>query len=365
MLESSSSVIDGLMRGKSVSRMGLRENIWKQTMERWLSEGYPKDAGGKPVNPAIHFDLDWGKAGGFFNTFPIKNFKEIVEENDEWIITRDGNGALLKKMKKLAGTPEHIDFEMTSREIWEKKYRPHLLSLDPERLDTESARLGLERWKNHKKWTYFTGPFIYENMRKSLGDVCMLEGMITDPEWIRDYCKVNTDFYIKHFKALFESAGKPQGIRICDDMGYKQGLFCSPSMLADLVFPFYRELVDFMHSNGISVVLHSCGGIEEALPLILDAGFDALEPLERAAGCDPVRFAEKVGNRIALIGGFDKRIIESGDRDLMKKEAINLLNSMRRLGARYIFSSDHSISNLVSYDNYRYLLDVFRANMYY
>lgn len=202
-------------------------------------------------------------------------------------------------------------------------------------------------------------------MRKSMGDVCMLENMLTDPEWIRDYCRVNTDFFIRHYKALFDAAGKPDGVRICEDMGYRQGLFCSPSLLADLIFPFYREFVDFCHSYDIPVILHSCGGIEEALPLILEVGFDALDPMERAAGCDPARFAEKTGNRLVFIGGFDKRILESGDRTAIRKAAIELLEPIRQNGVRYIFSTDHSVSTNTSYADYQYLLDVFRENMYY
>ena len=44
------------------------------------------------------------------------------------------------------GTPEHIDFLMTSREIWERDYRPHLLEFDAERFgDLEEARKNLAK----------------------------------------------------------------------------------------------------------------------------------------------------------------------------------------------------------------------------
>jgi hypothetical protein len=72
-----------------------------------------------------------------------------------------------------------------------------------------------------------------------------------------------------------------------------------------LVFPYYAELNQFFHSHGLPAVLHSCGNVTQALPLILDAGFDALQPLEVKAGCDPFAFAEQYGDRLALIGGLD------------------------------------------------------------
>ena len=38
---------------------------------------------------------------------------------------------------------------------------------------------------------------------------------------------------------------------------------------------------------------------------------------------------------------------------------------MKRAGVRYIFSSDHSISTNVAYDDFRFALDVYRENMRY
>ena len=111
--------------------------------------------------------------------------------------------------------------------------------------------------------------------------------------------------------------------------------------------------------------LHSCGGVEEALEMIVTAGFDALDPMERAAGCHPVRFAERTENRLVLIGGFDKRILESGDRDTIRREVIALLDAIRRNGIRYIFSTDHSISTNVDYQDYQYIVEVFKDNMAY
>lgn len=364
-MESSYEVVENLMRGRPVSRMGLRENIWGQTLTKWITEGYPTDAEGNPVDTVMHFDHDWANVGGGFDHLPLRGCREVVEETDEWHVIRNGSGAELKYWKQKAGTPEHIRFNMTSRSIWEEQYRPHLLSLDPKRLNIESTRRKLSLRRKQKKWSMFGSLFVFEHMRRSLGDVCMYESFALDPEWIRDYFTVVTDFFITHFRATIEQAGCPDGVRICEDLGYKGALFCSPRSLEELVFPCYKKLVDFFHSYNIPVVLHSCGYVEDALKLILDAGFDALDPMERAAGCDPVRFAEQTDGKLVLVGGFDKRILESGDRDAIRKGVLEILDYMRRNSIRYIFSTDHSISTNVAYRDYQYMIDIFRDNMYY
>jgi len=291
---------------------------------------------------------------------------EVLEETEEWRIVRNGAGAALKRWKVQAGTPEHIDFLMTSRKIWERDYRPHLLEVNPERLsNVEGVKENLKRRREQRKWTLYGSLFIFEAMRQSLGDYCMYESFALDPEWIRDFCRVYTDFFIKHYELRFEQSGLPDGVRICEDLGYNKGLFCSPKSLQDLIFPFYKELVDFFHSHGLSVILHSCGGVTEALEMIVEAGFDALDPMERAAECDPVEFAKRTDNKLVLNGGFDKRILESGDREAIRQGVIELTKAMRDNGVRYIFSSDHSISTNVDYPDYCYMLEVFRDNMYY
>ena len=58
-------------------------------------------------------------------------------------------------------------------------------------------------------------------------------------------------------------------------------------------------------------------------------------------------------------------MLETDDRDLIRREVTALIEGMKARGARYIFASDHSISTNVDYDDYRYALDVYREHMNY
>jgi uroporphyrinogen decarboxylase len=105
--------------------------------------------------------------------------------------------------------------------------------------------------------------------------------------------------------------------------------------------------------------------VTQGLPIILDAGFDALQPMERKAGCDPFAFAEQYGDRLAFIGGLDVRILETNDRETIRQGVTELVEGMKARNARYFFASDHSITPLVSYDSYRYALDVYSEHKMY
>jgi uroporphyrinogen decarboxylase len=391
-MESSCTVVDKLLRGKQAERVGLIDSLWPETLVAWVEQGYPvrtvyKEVGEhywrrtdgrwaeverageyeEPEPAWQHFDWDMVFVGGWFDWQPLRGYDELVEEQGDWEIRRNGSGASLKFWKHRSGTPEHIGFRMTSREIWERDYRPHLLEWDERRLgNLNEIRQNLAGATAARKWTHYAHQFIWENMRQSLGDVTMYESLVLDKDWIRDYCRVYTDMYKQYLGYLIEHLGKPEGIWLYEDLGYKNGLFASPKVLRELIFPCYAELVAFFHGYDLPVVLHSCGSAARALPLIVEAGFDALHPMERKAdGNNPFAFVEQYGDKLAFVGGLDVRIFETNDRDLIRREVTSYIDGMKARGARLIFASDHSIPPTVTYDTYRYIVDVYQERMWY
>lgn len=366
-MTTSREIVDRLLRNRRpLVRVGLHDSPWGDALRLWAAEqGYPRDDQGNPVNPTDHFGFDLAGVGGWFDVMPIRGFSETVEENDEWRAVRNGAGAVLKWWKNKSGTPEHIDFRMTSRDVWDKDYRPHLLQVDRARLNIEGTRKELERRRGQGYWTHYGHLFIWELMRCSMGDVCMYESLVADPEWVKDYARVYTDMYKAHYRIMIEEAGKPDGVWMYEDLGYCNGLFCSPRTLEELIFPYFKEMVDFFHGYDLPVVLHSCGGVTAALPLIVQAGFDALNPMEAKAGCDVLKFAETYGDKLAFIGGLDARILESGDRPRIRRAVTDLVEGMKSRGARYVFGSDHSLSTNVPYAAFQYAIEVYREHAAY
>jgi len=387
----SQAVVDALLRGKKADRVALMGAPWTDTIAAWVEQGYPtrkvyKEVGEtfwqrgdgrwadvqvagdyeEPVSPWKHFGYDMVGVGPWMDVLPWRGYEELVQETSEWDIKRNGAGAALKYWKHKSGTPEHIDFRMVTREIWERDYRSHLLQLDPERVDTVEMRKNMGDLIQAQVWSHFGNLFIWEAMRKSMGDVTMYQSLALDPDWIHDYCRVYTDFYMIHFTYMFEKVGKPDGIWLYEDMGYKNGLFASPKMLGELIFPYYKELVSFFHSYDLPVVLHTCGSTAQALPLIVEAGFDALNPMERKAkDNDPFIFAEQYGDHLAFVGGLDARVFETNDKDIIRREVTNYVEGMKVRGARLVFASDHSLSTNIRYQSYLYGLQVYREHMMY
>jgi uroporphyrinogen decarboxylase len=340
------------------------DNPWSDTLRKWLTQGYPADEKGKPVDPVGHFHFDIAGMAGF-DWVAKPGVREIIQETDAWRIVRDGNGAAFKWWKNKSGTPEHVDFRMTSREAWERDYRPHLVGSARQRMNAEKvlrARADLQRQHQQERSVRFGLRGIWENMRAAFGDLCLYESMLTDPDWIRDYCRVYTDLYRECCTIVFTEAGLPDAVWVYDDLGYKYTTFCAPPLYGKLLFPFYQELNVFLHGHGLPVVLHTCGYTESVMHLVVEAGFDVVNPMEVKAGNDPLRMADKWRERIAFVGGLDARILESKDRACIRKGVTDLLEGMKRRGAGYVFGSDHSISTNVDYGDFRYAVEVYREH---
>lgn len=367
-MQTSRQIITELMAGRPAERMGLKDNIWEDTLEKWVTQGYPTDEKGNAIAPERHFGFDMIGCGEWFPWKARLIDDVLVDESPEWELVRDGNGATFKWWKKKSGTPEHFDFSMTSRKVWEEEYKPYVVGSVRERATpkaVEQVRTALADRETHHKWMDLGFRGLWENMRGAFGDIALYENMLLDPDWILDYCRAYTDLYLQEMRIVVDEAGQPDGAWFYDDLGYKGTTFCSPALYEKLIFPFYVELIGFCHEHDMTATLHTCGFTEPVLDLIVQVGFDAVNPLEVKAGNKILEIAERYGDRLMFVGGLDARILETHDRKLIETETKNLLQGMKERGGRFVFGSDHSISTIVNYDDFRFAVDVFHEHMAY
>lgn len=356
----SKEIVKNLLDKKLSERMGIFEHLWGDTLKEWASDGYPEGA-----NPEEYFDYDISYCGGWINKEPFMNKREVIEETDEWQIIKNGLGATLKVWKNKSGTPEHINFEVKNREIWEK-YKQPLFETKIERLgDIKQTKEKLKKAKEKGKFSVFGDLFVYELLRAVIGDETFLPALLLDPDWIKDFCEVYLDFCIRHYEILFREAGRPDGFFIYEDFGYHKGLFCSPKTLSELIMPYEKKFVSFLKDYNLPVILHSCGNILEAIPLFIDAGFDCLQPMEAKAGCNVVEIAKIYGSKISYMGNIDIRVLETNNEEKIKQEIEYKVNNLKKMKIPYFFHSDHSVPPTVKFKTYKYAVDLFREISFY
>jgi uroporphyrinogen decarboxylase len=155
---------------------------------------------------------------------------------------------------------------------------------------------------------------------------------------------------------LFAEEGRPDGVWFYEDMGFKERPFMSPRMYRELILPGHRKTIDYVHSLGLPVIMHSCGFVEPLLPGMIEAGIDCLQVMEIKAGMDPVRIKKDFGDRIVLCGGMDARNLVANDIDAIRNELRAKIPIVKE-NYGYILHSDHSIPTDTDYGTYRFFVD--------
>ncbi len=91
-----------------------------------------------------------------------------------------------------------------------------------------------------------------------------------------------------------------------DDLGGKTGPLISPEMYREYYKPYHKKMWCRVKELAphVKINLHSCGGIEMFLEDFIDAGLDAVNPVQiSCTGMEPKVLKEKYGKRLTFWGG--------------------------------------------------------------
>lgn len=335
------------LKGDIPDRVGRMETFWGETIARWETEGLPKG-----VALDDHFRLDIGLVSWADLSFRFPG--EVIEDTEEYVIHRDGNGVLRKDFKRASGhTPHWMEHKLTTAADW-WKYK--------ERLTPDDDRV-YPQTREHYDAGRAKGAFIaysnreaYEAAWPVFGQVNLFTMMMDEPEVVKDIFDTYTDLLITLAQKILDQGCDFDGAWFFGDLGYRNATLFSPACYDQMLYPAHKRMCDFFNSLGKPVILHSCGKIDALIPRFIDAGFSAIQPLEAKCGQDVRELKSMYGDKITLFGNIDVRKLSGTKADI--EEEIRSKMSVAAKGGRYIFHSDHSVPPTVSYENYLYALEL-------
>jgi len=340
-----------ILHRKPVDRIGLYEHFWGDTYKKWTREGHIRE--GEPIDD--HFGFDLVECWPFNCVARLDFTPEVVEETEETVLVRDGNGALLRRHKLHDATPEHVDFLVKDRAGWEEHIKP-FLQPQRERINFEGYRNARRYAREKKRFFVWSGVNVFEMMHPVCGHEAMLMGMLTDPDWVKDMVKTYSELTVNLMEILFAEEGEPDGVWFYEDMGLKARPFVSLEMYRETIQPGHKRTIAFAKSRRLPVIMHSCGYVAPLVPGMVDAGIDCLQVIEVKAGMDLVQLYKDFGDRLSFMGGIDVRALYSNDKRVIEEELVSKIPIVKgRFG--YALHSDHSIPDQVEYDSFRYFVE--------
>lgn len=342
--------IHNILQRKPVDRIGVYEHFWGDTQKKWTAEGHIADG----ENMVDHFGYDMQTLWPFNLVADLDAVPEVLEETEETILQKDGNGAILRRHKQHDTTPEHVDFTVKDRSGWEEYVKPKLTA-DRRRINFDAYRDAKRHAAENQRFFMWSGVNVFECMHPVCGHEYMLMGMIDDQEWVTDMVNTYSQLIVDLQEILFAQEGYPDGIWFYEDMGFKGRPFMSPTMYKEIIQPGHKRTIDFAHSHNMPVVMHSCGFVEPLLPGMIESGIDCLQVIEVKAGMDPIRIHQQFGDRLSLMGGIDIRVLNTGDNTVIDAELESKIPLLKE-GYGYVLHTDHSVPATVPYETYRYFV---------
>jgi len=326
---------------KKADRVAVHDSPWGTTVQRWHKEGLPENQSAED-----YFGFEFRGFGGD-NSFQLE--RKVIEETDDYVIATDGNGATMKNWKKSTSTPELIDFTVKTRALWEE-YKP-LLAWRDTRVNWEGQRKAYDAARAKGLFCFASFGPGFTKICNTCGPERVLMAMIDDPEWVKDMFITDAQLCVAIAEEMMARGFDFDAGWVFDDLGFKHKGFFSPATYRELLLPAHKLICDCFHGRGKPMLLHSCGYVTEFVPLFIEAGFDCLQPLEVKAGNDLLGLKQRYGDRLAFMGGIDVRAMAHPDPRVIEQEIASKIPAAKQ-GGGYIYHSDHSVPDNVSFQQY-------------
>ena len=335
--------------------------LWGQTHERWIAEGLPADEPAIFIKGSAFFGLDGCVDLPLGAAAPLPPYEDrVLEETGDHQIFVDGRGRT--RMARLSGTVEgtrmsmdqYLAFPVTDRASWRElraRYEGDPLARYPQDWPAPAAALNASEQPRCLLTCY--GDFgFYSMLRDTIGTEALSYLLYDDPALISEMLEFFCDYAIRLLTPAL-AAIRFDFIWIHEDLAGKGGPLIGPAQFREFILPCYQRYVGFLKSHGLLVLVDTDGDFEALLPVFLEGGVDAFNPMEIAAGMDPVAFRRKWGRDFAMVGGVDKREIAKGPAAIDAVLA-HLAPLMEEGG--YIPWIDHTVPPDVSLADFQYYL---------
>lgn len=327
---------------KPIDKVPMIDVPWTSALLRWKKEGMPETA-----DFMEYFGLD--KICKFEVDNSPRYPAEVIGRQGEYKIYTTNWGGTVKESLERVSSIEFEKYQICDWDSWRKA--KERITPDPDRIPWDLLSKNYKKWRDEGYWVRGRLWFGFDVTRSwVMGTVDSLYALMDEPELLSDMYNTQLDTCLALLDTVWDKGYTFDEVSWDEDMGYKNAQFFSVQTYRDIIKPVHKRAIDWAHKKGIFTHMHSCGNIIPLIPELLDIGLDALNPLEVKAGMQPEKIKAEFGERLMLRGGFDPQFWNNQpETEALIKQRLPVMME----GSGYLFSSDHSIPDTVSLDDYR------------
>jgi uroporphyrinogen decarboxylase len=195
------------------------------------------------------------------------------------------------------------------------------------------------------------GPVHQCQFLRGFGD--WLGDLLSNPAFAEGMLERATDFWVETADRALREAGEFVDVVIYgDDVATQRAPLMRPDLYRRMVKPRHARMVAAVKRFGKPVLYHSCGSVYALIPDLIDAGIDALNPIQvSAAHMDTARLKREYGRYLAFWGGIDnQRTLPFGAPDDVRREVKRRTDDLAD-GGGYVLCAAHNLQQDVPPEN--------------
>ncbi|MHB9031860.1 MAG: uroporphyrinogen decarboxylase family protein [Anaerolineae bacterium] len=171
--------------------------------------------------------------------------------------------------------------------------------------------------------------------------------LAAEPQRAHRFLDAVVEMHLANLQGYLEAVGPYIDIIVFgDDLGMQTGPMISPAMYREFFFPRHRLLwTTAKKLADVRVMLHSCGGIYPLLPMLIEAGLDAVNPVQTTCqDMEPERLKREFGRDLTFWGGgCDTREVLPHGTPARVAEDVRQRVSILAPGGGFVFQQIHNI----------------------
>jgi len=121
-------------------------------------------------------------------------------------------------------------------------------------------------------------------------------------------------------------------------IGETFGQFMSTEQFRTLCLPLFRQFVETLRPYGPLIYLHMCGRVTHLLELMVQTGVDCIEPLDEVGGTAVAEVVERIGSKVALMGGVSTLLLARGSVEGVRQDCRRCVGIAGKYG-RYVLAA--------------------------
>jgi uroporphyrinogen decarboxylase len=200
---------------------------------------------------------------------------------------------------------------------------------------------------DHPVWFYFADTFKLSWKLRG-GMVELLLDFVRDPGLVHALARATTAATIATVRGA--AAAGADVLLMEGDLAAAKPLF-SPRHFREYVKPYYAEIVDAAHDEGLPIVKHSDGDMWPFMEDLVEVGFDGYNPIQPQ--CMAMAEAKRrLGDRLCLVGNIDcMELLVHGTADEVV-DTVRETIAVAAPGGGFMLASSNSIHSDVKPENY-------------